>query len=119
MRGQLLLVWMREEREDRVIYWQVDIFKWDCLWIAYVLYSVLNVVSGAWILRKLGVLKKKARIEDWMQKHPKLWASPLIIPKEVDKHFDYEKMMRLKFKYRDWDSFPAWMGFGIGPFTIG
>ena len=53
-----------------------------------------------------------------MRKHPKLWASPLIIPKEIDKHFDYEKMMRLRFKYRDWDSFPAWMGYGIGPFTI-
>jgi len=119
MRGQLLLVWMREEREDHVIYWQVNILKWYRLWVCYVLYSVFNVLSGAWILRKFGILKKKAKIEDWMRKNPKSWAAPLIVPKEADKHFDYEKMMRLRFKNRDWDSFPAWMGFGIGPFTIG
>lgn len=119
MRGKLLLVWLREEKEDHVIYWQVNLIKWDFFWMAYVLYSVFNIISGAWILRKLGILKKKARVEDWMRKYPKFWAMPLIIPKEIDKHFDYEKMMRWKFKRRDWDSFPAWMGFGIGPFTIG
>ena len=86
--------------------------------MTYVLYSVLNIVSGAWILRKFGILKQKARVEEWMRKYPKLWATPLIIPKEIDKHFDYEKMMRLRFKSRDWDSVPAWMGYGIGPFTI-
>ena len=119
MRGKLLLVWLREEKEDHVIYWQVNLIKWDCFWMAYVLYSVFNIISGAWILRKLGILKQKARVEDWMRKYPRFWATPLVIPKEIDKHFDYEKMMRWKFKRRDWESFPAWMGFGIGPFTIG
>ena len=37
---------------------------------------------------------------------------------DADKKFDYEKLMRRRFKNRDWDSFPAWMGYGIGPFTI-
>lgn len=118
MRGQLLLVWMREERGDYVIYWQMNIFKWYPLWMMYVLYSILNIVLCLWLLRKIGVMERKATIEDWMRKYPKLWATPLIVPKEADKKFDYEKLMRRRFKNRDWDSFPAWMGYGIGPFTI-
>ena len=118
MRGKILLVWMREERGDYVIYWQVNIFKWYRLWIMYVLYALFDILLGLWILRKIGWLRDKAKIEDWMKKYPKLWATPLVVPKEVDKNFDYESLMRRRFKNRDWDSFPAWMGYGIGPFTI-
>lgn len=63
MRGKLLLVWLREEKEDHVIYWQVNLIKWDCFWMVYVLYSVFNVISGAWILRKLGILKKRLELK--------------------------------------------------------
>ncbi len=84
----------------------------------YVLYALFDILLGLWILRKIGWLRDKAKIEDWMKKYPKLWATPLVVPKEVDKNFDYESLMRRRFKNRDWDSFPAWMGYGIGPFTI-
>lgn len=118
MRGQLYSLWYKEEHGDCFIYWQLVIPKWMLLWIFYVLYCVLDAMLFGWFFRKIGVLRPKKSLYWIMAEHPSLWAVPFAIEKEDDREFDYRLYVRNKYKTRDWNTFAAWKGFGIGPFTI-
>lgn len=117
MRGRLLLCYFREERENCIVYWHASIFKWDAFWMTYVLYSIFDFFFLK-IFRKFGLVGKKKELKELMIKYPRCWAIPFSVTKEFDENFNFERMMRERFKRRDWESFAAWKGFGIGPWTI-
>lgn len=117
MRSRLLLCYFREERENCVVYWHVSLFKWDVFWVAYCLYSVFDCIFLK-IFRKLGFLGKKRTIQEWMVRYPRYWARPYFVSKGKGKNFNFSRMMHEEFNRTDWESFAAWKGFGIGPWTI-